>query len=230
METRATFHQRLDVLGQDVLRLASMVDEAIERSVEALRNRDVALAHQVIVGDDAINALRFAIEEHAFTLIATQQPMARDLRTIVAAMTIATEIERMGDYAAGIARLVGRMADQPLLKPLIDIPHMSDICRQMLRASLDAYLQRSVELAQQVNDQDDQLDLLYNKIFRELLGLMIEDPTTAARATYLLWVAHNLERIGDRVTNICERVIYMATGHLMEFASDRSLDNLAGAN
>jgi phosphate transport system protein len=227
METRGTFHHRLDELSQSILRLGSMADEAIEKSVEALRNRDTDLARRVIVGDDRINALRFSIEERCFALIATQQPMASDLRTIIAAMAIAVEVERMGDHAAGIARLVGRMADQPLLKPLIDIPRMAEVDRQMLRDSLDAYLRRDVELATQVNAQDDKIDSLYNQIFRELVSFMIEDPTTVTRATYLLWVAHNLERIGDRVTNICERVIYMVTGQLMEFPADRQFDNLA---
>jgi len=142
-------------------------------------------------------------------------------------MAIAVEVARTGDHAAGIARLVGRMADQPLLTPLIDIPRMADVDRQMLRDSLDAYLRRDVELATQVNAQDDKIDSLYNQIFRELVSFMIEDPTTVTRATYLLWVAHNLERIGDRVTNICERVIYMVTGQLMEFPADRQFDNLA---
>lgn len=230
METRGTFHQRLDELGQDIVRLGSMVDEAIQQSVEALRRRDIELARQVVAADEAINELRFSIEERSFALIATQQPMASDLRSIIAAMNIAVEVERMGDHAAGTARLVGRMADQPLLKPLIDIPHMAETVRQMLRRSLDAYLRRDVELARQVSAQDDEVDSLYNQIFRELVTFMIEDPTTVTRATYLLWVAHNLERIGDRATNICERVIYMVTGQLMEFPSDRQFDNLAQTN
>lgn len=230
METRGTFHHRLDELGQDILRLSSMVDEAIRKSVEALRDRDVKVAREVVEADEIINGLRFSIEERSFTLIATQQPMASDLRAIIAAMNIAVEVERMGDHAAGIAKLVGRMADQPLLKPLIDIPRMADLCRQMLRRSLDAYLNRDAELAKQVSLQDDELDSLYNQVFRELVSFMIEDPSTVTRATYLLWVAHNLERIGDRVTNICERVIYMVTGQLMEFPSDRQFDDMAGTN
>ncbi|HBY98864.1 MAG: phosphate signaling complex protein PhoU [Ardenticatenaceae bacterium] len=227
METRGTFHHRLDELGQDIVRLGSMVDEAIHKSVEALRTRDVELAQEVIAADETINELRFSIEERSFALIATQQPMASDLRSIIAAMNIAVEVERMGDHAAGIARLVGRMADEPLLKPLIDIPRMAITVRQMLRRSLDAYLKQDIEVAQQVSAQDDEVDEFYNQIFRELVSFMIEDPSTVTRATYLLWVTHNLERIGDRVTNICERVIYMVTGQLMEFSSDRQFEDLA---
>jgi phosphate transport system protein len=226
MKTRVEFHHQLDNLGEEILRLGSYVDEAINQSVLALQERNLDLARQVIANDERVNQLRFAIEEHCFTLLARQQPMARDLRFIIVAMNIATEMERMGDYAAGIGRLVPRLADQPLLKPLVDMPRMADLSRTMLRGSLDAFLQRDEGLARRISERDDELDVLYNQVFRELLDFMLADPQTTTRATYLLWIAHNLERLGDRVTNICERIIYMVTGQLMEFSSERDPNNL----
>jgi phosphate transport system protein len=203
-------------LQDNLLRLGSLLDSAIGRSLQALANRDAKLARQIIADDASINALRFDIEEACFALIATQQPAARDLRAVIAALSIVTDLERIGDHAAGMAKIVLRMGDEPLLKPLIDMPRMADECRDMLHRSLDAYVTRDAELAHQVAVRDDLIDGLYKQIFRELLSFMVEDPRTTTRALYLLFAAHNLERIGDRVTNIAERVIFISSGEMKE--------------
>jgi phosphate transport system protein len=213
---RGTLDRELARLRDELLRLGSLVDSAIERALRALQTRDLALARQVIQDDQAINDLRYQIEEDCLALIATQQPAAVDLRTTVAILNIIIDLERMADHAAGIAEIVIRMGTEPLLKPLIDIPRMAQIDREMLRRSLDAFIARDPDLAREVAQRDDEVDHLYNQIFRELLTFMIEDPKTITRATYLLWIAHNLERIGDRVTNISERVIFMTTGIVRE--------------
>lgn len=213
---RGTLDRELARLRDELLRLGSLVDSAIERALRALQTRDLALARQVIQDDQAINDLRYKIEEDCLALIATQQPAAVDLRTTVAILNIIIDLERMADHAAGIAEIVIRMGTEPLLKPLIDIPRMAQIDREMLRRSLDAFIAHDPDLAREVAQRDDEVDHLYNQIFRELLTFMIEDPKTITRATYLLWIAHNLERIGDQVTNISERVVFMTTGIVRE--------------
>lgn len=213
---RATFDKEYAAIVDDILKLGSMVDQAITRALESLQRRDQVLAQQVIDADIEINKLRFKIEEACLTLIATQQPTARDLRGIVASMNIVVDIERMGDHAAGITKTVIRMGDEPLLKPLIDIPRMAQTAREMLRMSLDAFVERDAEGAQAVVPLDDEMDQLYRAIFDELVEIMAHKPEGVERATYLLWCAHNLERIGDRVTNIAERVIFMTTGDMLE--------------
>ena len=214
--TRATFDRQLQALQHDALILGSMVAKAIERSVEALKRHDAELARQVIADDLQINAKRWQIEETAIRLIATQQPMAGDLRTIASVMHVATDLERMGDHAEGIAKIALMHDDQPLLKPLIDIPRMADVATRMLRESLDALVRRDAEAARAIAVEDDEVDMLYDQVYRELLTFMIEDPQSIQRATWLLWTAHNLERIADRATNICERVVYLVTGTMEE--------------
>jgi phosphate transport system protein len=213
---RAAFEQQLREVQDEVLLLGSMVDRAIERALDALKRRDLELAERVVREDPAINAKRFAIEERCVELIATQQPLARDLRALVAALNVIVDLERMGDHAAGIARIVLRHGDQPLLKPLIDIPRMAELARGMLRGSLDALVARDAELARTVANQDDLVDALHEQVYRELLTYMLADPSTITRAIYLTWVAHNLERIADRVTNICERVVFLVSGQMEE--------------
>jgi len=208
--------RELERVRSDILHMGSLVSSAIELSIAALKNRDAELAQQIINDDEAINALRFAIEEKCLQVIATQQPAASDLRMVIAATHIAVELERMADHAEGIAELVKRIASEPLLKPLIDIPLMAQIAREMIRGALDAFITQDADAARQVASRDDEIDNLYQQVFRELLTYMLEDPRNIGRATYLLWVAHNLERIGDRVTNVCERVIFMTTGQLQE--------------
>jgi phosphate transport system protein len=214
--TRAGFDRQLTALRDEVLSMGSMVEKAIDRSVDALRRLDRALAREVIDGDAAIDAKRWQIEEQAVTLVATQQPMAGDLRAIASVVHIVTDLERMADYAAGIAKIVLMHGDQPLLKPLIDVPRMAELATDMLRRSLDALVQRDADAAIRIAAEDDLVDVIYDQVYRELLSFMIEDPHTIQRATWLLWVAHNLERIADRVTNICERIVYIVTGKMDE--------------
>ena len=214
--TRASLDRELQGIQDSVLRLGELVDGAIQKAIQSLAARDTSLARSVVSEDAAINRLRFQTEEACLALIATQQPAAGDLRTVVAAMNIVSDLERMADHAAGIARIVLRMGDEPLLKPLIDIPRMAEACRQMLRDSLAAFVQRDAEQARSIAGMDDTIDGLYQQVFRELLSFMVEDPRTTTRALYLLFAAHNLERIGDRATNIAERVVFMTSGEMRE--------------
>jgi phosphate transport system protein len=214
VQTRGTLDRELQRIQDNILRMGSMVEKATQRSIKALKERNVDLAQQIIADDEKINLLRYHVEEQCLTVIATQQPVAGDLRTIIAAMHIAVEMERMGDHAAGIAQLTIRMADEPLLKPLIDVPRMADIACEMLHASLDAFLDRDEMAAEAISDRDDEVDTLHDQVYRELLTYMLQDPRNINRATFLLWVSHNLERTADRVKNICERVVFMTTGKL----------------
>jgi phosphate transport system protein len=219
--TRETFDRELQHLQDEILVLGSLVEKAIVESVELLKRRDTAGARRLIAEDRRlINEKRFAIESEALTLIATQQPMAGDLRVIAAVIEIAHELERMGDYAKGIAKINLMMGDEPLLKPLIDVPRMAEKARDMLHRALEAFVNRDVELARAIPKEDDEVDALYNQVYRELLTLMMANPRDIDRATYLLWVAHNLERTADRVANICERVIFTVTGEFIEMDVD----------
>lgn len=214
--SRGLFDQQLRELRDSIIYLSDLAKNAIGNAVHALKERDVDLAQQIIANDEMINSKRYEIEEFCVILIATQQPAASDLRAIIAAIHIAVELERMGDYASGIAELATRLADQPSLKPLIDVPRMAEIDQDMIQASLEAYLNEDTDLAIATAKRDAEIDQLYDQVYRELLTYMLADPKTITRATYLLWVAHNLERIADRVTNICERVIFMTTAELKE--------------
>ena len=220
-EMRTEFRKRLRAIQDDVLAMGSMVEKAITRSVEALRNRDVDAARQIIARDNDINQKRFQIEEKCIELIARQQPMARDLRTIISVLNIVTEMERIGDYAEGIARVVIQIGDDPPLKPLVDVPRMTEKTVSMLHRSLDAFVRGDAALARSIAPEDDEVDHLYDQVFRELLTFMVEDPRTITRATRLIWVAHNLERSADRVTNICERVVYNVTGKMEEIGASK---------
>lgn len=221
MEIRTGFHKKLREIQDDILVMGSMAERAIFHSVQTLKDREVVMAKQIIADDVKINRKRFEIEEKCIQLIATQQPMASDLRTIICVLNIITELERIGDYAEGIAKIVVMIGDEPPLKPLIDIPRMADKTVQMLRRSLDAFVNRDADTAKQVVTEDDEVDNLYNQVFRELLTFMIEDPKTITRATRLIWVAHNLERSADRVTNICERVVFIVTGKMEEIGASK---------
>ena len=216
MEMRTVFHKKLREIQDDVLAMGSMVEKATSRSIEALKGRDLDMARNIVADDLKINGKRFEIEEKCIQLIATQQPMASDLRAIICVLNIITEIERIADHAEGIAKIVIMIGDEPPLKPLIDIPRMAEKANDMLRRSLDAFINRDADAARQITTEDDEVDNLYNQVFRELLTFMMEDPRTITRATRLIWVAHNLERSADRVTNICERVIYLVTGKMEE--------------
>ena len=214
--TRIAFERQLNEIQEDMLVLAEMVATAVERSIDALRNRDVALARRVIADDMRINEKRYNIEEECVELMATQQPLASDLRTIVAVLHVIVDLERMGDHAEGIAKIAIMLAEEPPLKPYVDIPRMAEVAVRMLRASLEAFKQRDIAQARAICEDDDLVDALYDQVYRELLVYMLNDPRTIERATHMTWVAHNLERIADRVTNICERVVYLASGKIEE--------------
>ena len=213
---RTTFERHLDEIEEDMLVLAGMVERAVERSIDSLRNRDTELARVVIVEDMDINRKRYETEEKCLELLALQQPMAVDLRKIVAILHIIVDLERMGDHAEGIAKVAIMLADEPPLKPYIDIPRMAEVAIRMLRGGLESFKQRDVDMARSICDLDDEVDALYDQVYRELITFMINDPKTIERATHITWIAHNLERIADRVTNICERVVYMVQGTIEE--------------
>ncbi len=213
---RETLDEQLNSLQKDLLAMGDLVDRAIERSIQALANRDLALAERIIQEDEAINQAQRDLDEKCLVLLATQQPLASDLRAIIAVSNIATELERIGDYAKGIAKITILMGDQPLLKPLIDVPRMAEKGRQLLRQQLEAFVNRDVEAARRLAAEDDIVDGLYDQVYRELMFFMMQDPKTIGRATHLLWVAHNLERIADRTTNIGERVVFLVTGQVEE--------------
>lgn len=214
--TRTAFDRQLSEIQEDMLVMAGMVENAIERGIEALKTRNVVLAHEIIEDDLKINRKRYETEDKCLELIATQQPLAGDLRTIVSVLHITVDLERMGDHAEGIAKIAIMLADEPPLKPYVDIPRMADIARGMLMDSLEAFKHRDTALARVVCNRDDEVDELYDKLYHELIGYMVKDPANIQRATYLIWVTHNLERIGDRVTNICERVVYLVEGRIQE--------------
>ncbi|HEY7625360.1 MAG TPA: phosphate signaling complex protein PhoU [Candidatus Limnocylindria bacterium] len=216
--SRAALDESIDRLRTDLRRLASLVDVAIDRSVAALARLDEGAARQVIRDDAAINDLRYSIEQDAVHLIATQQPIASDLRFIIAVLSIVSELERIGDYCVGIGKIALLHEGRALLKPLVDVPRMAALVRQGLRSTLDAFITKNEFLARAIAAQDDEIDRLYDQIYRELLTYMLNDPSTIDRATWLLWAAHNLERMGDRIQNICERTVYEVTGKVVEFS------------
>jgi phosphate transport system protein len=213
---RKTFETELQQVKDNVLVLGSMVEQSVLDSVEALKKRDLKASEKILEFDREINKKRFEIENQLMILIATQQPMAHDLRLLASSLEIISELERMGDYAKGIANINLRMGDQPLLKPLIDVPRMAQKGVDMLHRSLTAFVNEDIELARSIPVEDDEVDALYNQVYRELMTFVIADPKTIERANWLLWVAHNLERFADRVTNICERTVFIVTGELVE--------------
>ena len=221
MEIRTTFHKKLREIQDEVLVMGSMAEKALMSSVKALKERDIELAQRVVTDDLKINRRRFEIEEKCIQLIATQQPMASDLRTIISALNIVSEVERIGDHAEGTAKIVLMIGDEPPLKPLIDIPRMMEKTVDMLHRSLDTFVKGDADTARKIVAEDDEVDNLYDQVFRELLTFMAEDPKTITRATRLIWVAHNLERSADRATNICERVVYMVTGKMEEIGASK---------
>ena len=216
---RKTFESEIQQVKDDVLVLGSMVEQALLDSVDALKKRDIKASQKIFAEDQEINKKRFEIENKLMILIATQQPMARDLRILASILEIISELERMGDYAKGIANINMRMGDAPLLKPLIDVPRMAAKGVDMLHRALTAFVNEDVETSRTLPVEDDEVDALYNQVYRELMTFVIQDPGTIERANWLLWVAHNLERFADRVTNICERTIFIATGKMAEIKS-----------
>jgi phosphate transport system protein len=209
---REQFHRGLQDLQDGILELGSMVDRQIDRSMRCLLDRDLGLANTVIRDDEEVNRTRFHLDNVCVSLLAQQAPLASDLRFIVAALAMLSELERMGDHASGIASIVVTMQDEPLVKPLVDIPAMAERARTMLNQSLDAFVHRDVDGAYAVGRADAEVDTLYHRVYRDLVDIMVRDPSTVEACTHLLWVAHNLERIADRATNIAERVVYTVTG------------------
>jgi phosphate transport system protein len=221
MEIRTEFHRRLREIQEDVLTMGSMVEKATLRAIQALKERDITTAEQIIAEDVRVNRKRFDIEDKCIQLIATQQPMASDLRLLMAVGSVITELERIGDHAEGIAKIVVMIGDEPSLKPLIDLPIMAEKMVDMLHSSLEAFINQDTDTARRIATEDDEVDNLYSQVFRELLIFMAEDPKTIGRATHLMWVAHNLERSADRVTNICERVVFYVTGKMEEIGASK---------
>ncbi len=211
---REQFQRQLAALQDGILEMGSMVDRSIERSMQSLFDRDVELARVIIEEDNDINSIGFHLQNQCISLLAQQGPMAGDLRLIVSVTSITSELERMGDHGKGIAKCVVMMQDEPLVKPLIDIPTMATIARRMLREAVQAFVDQDVDAAYKVGESDDEVDHLYDQVYADLIQIMIGDQTTIEPSTHLLWVAHNLERIADRATNIAERTVYSATGML----------------
>ena len=213
---RKTFEHEIQQLKDEILLLGSMVEQSTIKSVDALKRRDVEASKAIIEFDKKINAKRFELENQVMILIATQQPMAHDLRLLASFFEVISELERMGDYAKGIATINVRMGDQPLLKPLVDIPRMAEKGVDMLHRALTAFVTEDAEAARQIPLEDDEVDDLYTQIYRELMTYIVADPKNIERANWLLWAAHNLERLGDRVTNICDRTVFVCTGEIRE--------------
>jgi phosphate transport system protein len=223
METRTTFHKEIREIQDEILIMGSMVNKAILQAIAALQNRDLTQAKQVIADDQKINHKRFEIEDKCIQLIATQQPIASDLRTIVTVLNIITELERIGDYAEGNAKIAIMIGEEPPLKPLVDIPVMAEKTVDMLDSSLIAFINHDINAARIIGAEDNLIDNLYAHVFQELLALMANDPKTITRATRLMRVAHNLERSADRITNICERITFMVTGEMEEINGPKVL-------
>ncbi len=213
---REHYVQQLRSLQDDLLRLAGLAEAAVGRAVTALQNQDVEEARRIIAEDDIIDRQQYALEDRALLLIARQAPMAVDLRTISAVISIASELERIGDYAEGIAKIAIRGAGEPLLKPLIDVPRMAEKAQQMLRAAVEAFVNRDVEAARRLGSADTEVDELTTQVQNELLTFMLRDPNNIERALHLMFVAHNLERVADRTTNIAERLVFLVTGEIVD--------------
>ena len=213
---RESFEENIKELTEDVVAMSEMVANATSRSVKALGDRDIEEAKRIINDDLLINKKRWHIEEKCINLIALQQPVATDLREIIAVLNIITELERMGDYAEGIAKIVIMLGGEPLIRPLIFMPQMAEKANSMLRRSMQALVDRDDKTANAICNEDDEVDKLYDEAYHDLLMRMIKDPSLLSKATPLIWAAHNLERIADRVTNICERTVYLVTGNIHE--------------
>lgn len=225
MPTRMTFTNELARLKVELLDYGARVGHVIGQGMEALKTRDRTLAEALIHNDVQFNKTRYDLEEQCYLLMATQAPMAGDLREIISILLIAIELERIADHAKNLAEITIHMGREPLLKPLIDLPRMAELCQSMLRRVLDAFARNDAREAEAVANADDEIDNLYKQVFRELMSYIVEDPRTVTRAMNLLFAAHNLERMGDRITNIAERVIYATTGQLQELNIQREIES-----
>jgi len=204
--------QEIDLLKDDILKLVIRVQAIIQKAVKSMVTKDVELAYEVKSQDDLVDAMELDIEQRCLTMLALKRPRARDLRAFGTAFRLIVDLERISDHAEDLADITIRLKDEPYIKPLIDIPHMADICQHMLRDALDAYVKGSTEMAYSLVALEQQVDQLYDQVFRELLVFMMQDPRTITQATSLLLAAGHLERMGDHVTNIGEMVIYMMEG------------------
>lgn len=211
---RESFIKHIKNLEKEVTEMTALVVTAVNRSIEALRSRDIAEAKKIIEDDEIINKKRQTIEDKCIYLIATQQPVATDLREIIAVLNIITDLERMGDYAEGIAKIIVLLGTDPLVKPLENIPKMAELSISMLNRSIDSFVKRDAKTAAAICNEDDAVDTLYDKTYEKLIQIMINNPQSVTKATYLIWAAHNIERIADRVTNICERIVFLVTGSM----------------
>ncbi len=211
---RGNFQEKMKELEQEIVTMSEMVINATTRSIEALKMRDISEAEKVITEDFFINKKRWGIEEKCIDLIATQQPVATDLRELITILNIIVDLERMGDHAEGIAKIVVMLGEEPFIKPLIDIPKMTEKTVNMIKMGVEAFVTRDVSIAREVCARDDEVDMLYNQVYCDLLSIMTTDKKTITRGTHLIWTAHNLERIADRATNICERIIFLVTGEM----------------
>jgi len=213
---RKTFENEIQHLKDEILLMGSMVEQSLLDSVAALKKRDVEASREIVQRDNIVNEKRFHLENEVMIIIATQQPMARDLRVLASILEVISELERMGDYAKGIGVINVRMGTEALLKPLVDIPRMAEIGVSMLHRALAAFVNEDIETARVLPQEDDLVDELYNQVYRELMTFIMVDPKNIERANWLLWAAHNLERFSDRVTNICERTEFVVTGEYKE--------------
>ncbi len=211
---RESFGEHIKELNNEVVEMGEMVSAATSKSIEALKSHDIEKARQIINDDLLVNKKRWQIEERCINLIALQQPVATDLRDIIAVLNIITELERMGDYAEGIAKIVILLGDDPIIRPSVILPKMAEIANSMLKRSMQALINKDAKLANAICTEDDEVDKLYEQAYHEMLMQMVRDPAILSKATPLIWAAHNLERIADRVTNICERIVFLATGSM----------------
>lgn len=209
---RQSFDEKLNSLHHDLIRMGSIVEKQIDDCITALARQDDDLANEVIKNDDVIDRMEIDIEEKCVKLIASQQPLAMDLRKIFTTIKIVTDLERIADHAVDIAKVTLRLKDEKYIKPLIDIPRMAEIVQGMIKDSLDAYVKLDTGEAELICKRDDIIDGIYKQVFRELLVFMMEDPKTITQATQFLFVCKFLERIADHVTNICEWIVYLVTG------------------
>ncbi|MCF8010245.1 MAG: phosphate signaling complex protein PhoU [Clostridiales bacterium] len=214
--TNKSFHDNLEETRNKILKMGNLVDDAIGSAITALKSRNKDVAEKIIMDDEKIDKLELEIEQNCLSLIALQQPMARDLRFIGTAIKINTDLERMGDYAANISKIVLSIGDEPFIKPLIDLPRMAELSQEMVRKNMTAYINRDREMAIKAAALDHEIDHLYNQIFRDLLVFMTKDSRNIRQSTYLLMAARHFERIGDHATNVSEWIIYMATGERVE--------------
>ncbi|MHB9031593.1 MAG: phosphate signaling complex protein PhoU [Anaerolineae bacterium] len=226
--TRAFFEHELQNLQERVLDLGSSVGDALRDSVTILLNRDLPGAQKLFDADQVVNAKRFSIEDDTLGLIATQQPMATDLRRLAAVLEIVTELERIGDYAKGIAKITMLLGEHPLVEAPAHLQHMVTLARDMMLRALACYIKDDVDCARAIALEDDAVDKLFIQVQSEMMAKIIADPSLIEHANYYLWVVHNLERAADRVTNICERIIFTVTGEMRELETSEAEEGLSG--